>query len=44
MEIWDIEDLTNANYKGTIVEYSLLDSSYDLGEFFPIDSEQCPSR
>ena len=41
MEIWDIGDLTNANYNGVIIENSDLNSWYYGGQLIRIDGDQC---
>ena len=41
MEIWDIGDLTNANYNGIITENSDLSEYYYYGELIRIDAGQC---
>ena len=40
MEIWDIGDLTNANYNGIIIENSDLNGEY-RGGLIRIDAGQC---
>ena len=41
MEIWNIGDLTNANYNGVIIENSDLNGRYEFGELILIDGDQC---
>ena len=44
MEIWDIGDLTNANYNGIIIENSDLNELYFYGELIRIDANECGLR
>ena len=41
IEIWDIGDLTNANYNGMITENSDQNGEYHYGELIRIDADQC---
>ena len=41
MEIWDVEDLTNLNYEGKLVEYPDIQFDTDYGELILINSDQC---
>ena len=41
MEIWDIGDLTNANYNGMIIENSDVNGLNRYGELIRIDAGQC---
>ena len=46
MEIWNIGDLTNANFcmwcfNGVIIENSDLNGWYEFGELILIDGDQC---
>ena len=41
MEVWDIGDLTNANYNGIIIENSGLNLRSYYGELIRIDGDQC---
>ena len=41
MEIWDVEDLTNLNYEGKLVEYPDYQGWTYYGELIRINGDQC---
>ena len=41
MEVWNVEDLTNLNYEGNLVEYPDFKGETWYGELIRINADQC---
>ena len=41
MEIWNVENLTNLNYEGKVVEHPEFQRDTHFGELIRINADQC---